>query len=105
MERERKTGADPAPSRPPAPLGRTASAVRPVQVRSLPITLGAFLKLAQAVATGGEGKNLVQGGGVVVNGQPEQRRHRRLLHGDVVVLPNGQAWRVQGPPTQAEPGP
>lgn len=58
-----------------------------------PIQLGAFLKVAGAVATGGEGKWLVQSSMVKVNGSVELRRGHRLADGDIVAL--GQAeYRV-----------
>ncbi|MDI3299660.1 MAG: RNA-binding S4 domain-containing protein [Bacillota bacterium] len=58
--------------------------MRRIRVESLPIELGAFLKLAGLVETGGEAKRLVQGGRVAVNGEPERRRGRKLAGGDRV---------------------
>lgn len=48
------------------------------------IRLGQLLKLAGLVDTGGEGKELVGAGEVRVNGEPEYRRGRRLVAGDIV---------------------
>ena len=48
------------------------------------IKLDQFLKLAQAVQTGGEAKYVIQTGLVRVNGQVETRRGRKLYDGDVV---------------------
>ncbi len=50
------------------------------------IRLGQFLKLAGLVATGGEAKRLIQGGGVLVNGEVETRRKRQLRPGDEVAV-------------------
>ena len=50
------------------------------------IKLDQFLKLAQIVQTGGEAKQLIQAGGVLVNGEVETRRGRKLRRGDVVVV-------------------
>jgi ribosome-associated protein len=58
-----------------------------------PVTLGAFLKLAGAVATGGLAKLVVQRGDVRVNGSVETRRGRHLASGDVVALA-GAEYRV-----------
>lgn len=58
-----------------------------------PITLGAFLKLAGAAATGGHAKLLIQEGGVRVNGEPETRRGRKLASGDVVTVA-GREFRL-----------
>jgi len=55
---------------------------------SLPsgITLGQALKAAALVGTGGEAKILVRSGEVLVNGEVETRRGRRLTEGDVVEV-------------------
>jgi ribosome-associated protein len=50
------------------------------------IKLDQFLKLAQVVQSGGEAKTLIQSGQVMVNGQVETRRGRKLRPGDVVVV-------------------
>lgn len=50
------------------------------------ITLGQALKAADLVGSGGEAKLLIQDGAVLVNGEPETRRGRRLEAGDVVEL-------------------
>jgi ribosome-associated protein len=48
------------------------------------IRLGQFLKLAELVDTGAEGKDLIAAGEVVVNDEVETRRGRQLVDGDVV---------------------
>jgi ribosome-associated protein len=58
-----------------------------------PITLGAFLKVCGAAATGGHGKLLVQQGEVAVNGRIEARRGRKLAAGDVVQV-GAEEYRV-----------
>ncbi len=50
------------------------------------ITLGQALKAANLVGSGGEAKVLVQAGEVLVNGEVETRRGRRLKEGDVVEV-------------------
>jgi ribosome-associated protein YbcJ (S4-like RNA binding protein) len=57
------------------------------------IKLDQFLKLAQAVATGGEAKALIQAGRVRVNQEVETRRGRKLRPGDVVEV-DGEALVV-----------
>jgi ribosome-associated protein len=49
-----------------------------------PISLGRFLKLAGLVDTGGDAKMLVGTGTVMVNGEVETRRGRKLWPGDTV---------------------
>ena len=50
------------------------------------ITLGQALKVASIAGTGGEAKILVQMGEVLVNGEVETRRGRKLREGDVVEV-------------------
>jgi len=49
-----------------------------------------LLKLAQVAATGGEAKQMVQRGRVMVNGAVERRRGRRLRPGDRVEVAGRQ---------------
>jgi ribosome-associated protein len=58
------------------------------------IKLDQFLKLVGAVQTGGEGKLIIQDGGVKVNGQVETRRGRKLISGDRVFI-MGETYRVE----------
>ncbi|WP_276356534.1 S4 domain-containing protein YaaA [Cohnella caldifontis] len=50
------------------------------------ITLGQLLKLADCIATGGEAKAFLQQTKVLVNGEPDNRRGRKLVPGDVVQV-------------------
>jgi ribosome-associated protein len=50
------------------------------------IKLDQFLKLAQIVHSGGEAKQLIRAGFVMVNGEVEMRRGRKLHPGDVVTI-------------------
>ena len=50
------------------------------------IKLDQFLKLEGMVSTGGEAKSLIQNEQVLVNGDIETRRGRKLQPGDVVEL-------------------
>ncbi|MFI5891686.1 RNA-binding S4 domain-containing protein [Actinoplanes sp. NPDC051513] len=50
------------------------------------IRLGQFLKLADLIETGGEGKVLIASGDVTVNGEVDVRRGRQLHSGDVVEI-------------------
>jgi ribosome-associated protein len=61
------------------------------------IKLDQFLKLAEIVQTGGEAKFLIRSGAVLVNGQVETRRGRKLRDGDVVVV-EGEELIVQVTP-------
>ena len=48
------------------------------------IRLGQLLKLANLVEQGSDAKEVLSSGLVSVNGQPETRRGRQLVRGDVV---------------------
>ena len=50
------------------------------------IKLDQFLKVQQIVMSGGEAKHLIQNGEVMVNGEEETRRGRKLHQGDVVTV-------------------
>ena len=50
------------------------------------ITLGQALKAANLVGSGGEAKDVIQEGRVLVNGEVETRRGRRLKEGDVIEV-------------------
>ena len=50
------------------------------------ITLDALLKAASLAASGGEAKLLIQQGGVLVNGEADLRRGRKVRAGDVVAV-------------------
>ncbi len=54
------------------------------------IRLGQFLKLCGAAESGADARRLLEEGEVEVNGEPEARRGRRLVAGDLVVVENPQ---------------
>jgi ribosome-associated protein len=67
--------------------------MREVSIGGDMIRLGQFLKLADLIDTGGEGKILIASGDVTVNGEVDLRRGRQLGPGDVVEV-LGRAARV-----------
>ena len=67
--------------------------VNEIPVRSEFIRLDAFLKLANAVETGGQAKVEVQGGHVRVNGETCLMRGKKLRAGDQVRFA-GQSYEV-----------
>ncbi len=58
------------------------------------IDLDQFLKLTGLVATGGEAKLMIQGGEVMVNGEVETRRRKKLRAGDEVIF-DGECYVVE----------
>lgn len=57
-----------------------------VSINSPSIRLDQFLKWAGIVATGGQAKEMIGEGLVLVNGQVEKRRSHALLPGDEVEV-------------------
>lgn len=57
-----------------------------VAISDSSIKLGQFLKLANLVESGSDAKALLAAGMVRVNGQPETRRGRQLVNGEVVSV-------------------
>jgi ribosome-associated protein len=66
---------------------------RDVAIRDESIRLGQLLKLADLVDHGADAKPLLMRGLVLVNGEVETRRGRRLVKGDVVTV-EGESVRV-----------
>jgi ribosome-associated protein len=62
-----------------------------------PLRLDQFLKLSGIAQTGGHAKMLIQTGEVLVNGEPELRRRRKLADGDLVQV-HGEEYRVDQSP-------
>ncbi len=58
--------------------------MREVTISGQMIRLGQLLKLVGLAASGAEAKALLGCGEVRVNGEPETRRGRQLLRGDIV---------------------
>ena len=60
--------------------------IQDVSIKDSEIRLGQFIKLANLVATGGEAKEAIATGIVTVTEEPEVRRGRTLISGDVVCV-------------------
>lgn len=60
--------------------------MKEIQIKDESIDLDQFLKLCGAADTGGQAKQLVREGVILVNGEVETRRGRRLLPGDTVTV-------------------
>ena len=58
------------------------------------IQLDQFLKLAGAVASGGEVKALLAEGMILRNDVPETARRRKLVPGDVITIDGEDIYRV-----------
>ncbi len=71
-------------------------------VRGDHITLGQLLKLAGVIGSGGEAKIYLSETAVMVNGEPEQRRGRKLRPGDRVQAPDTVPIRLIAPGEEGE---
>jgi ribosome-associated protein len=67
---------------------------RAVVVRAVPIELCQFLKFGGLTGTGGEAKQVISQGLVLLNGIVETRKRKKLLAGDRVTC-DGQTLVVQ----------
>jgi ribosome-associated protein len=59
-----------------------------IEIYTTYIKLSQFLKLANIIVNGGEGKILIQEGLIKVNGSIEYARGKKLFDGDVVEYEN-----------------
>ncbi|PBB05789.1 MULTISPECIES: S4 domain-containing protein YaaA [Salimicrobium] len=65
-----------------------------IEITTEQIQLGQFLKLANVAESGGMVKMLLSEFEVLVNGEPESRRGRKLRIGDVVEIEEFGAYEV-----------
>ncbi len=64
------------------------------------VRLDQFLKLCGIAGTGGQAKLLIQNGEVLVNGELETKRRRKLVGGDVVEF-EGNNYPVEYPVSES----
>lgn len=60
------------------------------------ITLGQFLKLSDCISTGGQAKFFLQETVIHVNGEPENRRGKKLVPHDIVNVEGFGQFEVVG---------
>lgn len=65
-----------------------------IKLRDEFIKLGQALKAANLVEDGVEAKYVIQDGEVLVNGEPDTRRGRKLYDGDVISY-HGEKVRIE----------
>ncbi len=58
------------------------------------IALGQFLKLADCISTGGQAKPFLQETKILINGEPDNRRGRKLYSGDRVEVEGCGTFQV-----------
>lgn len=79
---------------PPEDNRKDEQALKQISIQTEYIKLDQFLKLADCVSTGGMAKALLQEGQVRVNGEPEERRGRKLYPGDTVEVEDNGSFEV-----------
>lgn len=67
-----------------------------VHIQTPYITLGQLLKQGSVIQTGGQAKWYLQENEVLVNQEPDARRGRKLYPGDVVAIPDGERFVING---------
>jgi len=60
--------------------------MRVVEITSEPVELYKILKFEGMVASGGEAKQLISEGYVLVNGKVETRKRKKIVAGDTIVF-------------------
>jgi ribosome-associated protein len=68
--------------------------MRQVEIRGDLITLGQLLKLAGIIGSGGEARDYLAEAQVVVNGESEHRRGRKIHPGDVISVAGVEPMEV-----------
>jgi ribosome-associated protein len=68
-------------------------AIREVIIKSEPVELYKILKFEAMVSSGGVAKLAIESGDVMVNGEVETRKRKKMLSGDVIEF-NGERIRL-----------
>ncbi len=64
--------------------------IKNIKIESDYITLGQFLKVADIISSGGEAKAFLSANRVLVNGEKDDRRGRKLYKDDIVEIDRKQ---------------
>ncbi len=62
--------------------------MRKVQITKEPVELYKILKFEGLASSGGEAKSVIDNGQVVVNGEVETRKRKKIMSGDVIEYMN-----------------
>ena len=60
--------------------------LKTLQIKDEYITLGQFIKVMDLISSGGEAKSFLLNNEVIINGEKDSRRGRKLYKGDLVVV-------------------
>lgn len=64
--------------------------MKDIEINAEPIALYQILKLEALVSSGGEAKMAIDDGRVLVNGEVETRRRKKIIAGDIVEFEKQQ---------------
>ena len=64
--------------------------IKNIQIDSEFITLGQFLKVADIISSGGEAKSFLAENMILINGEEDRRRGRKLYKDDIVEIDRKQ---------------
>ena len=73
-----------------------------VHIQTPFITLGRLLKEESIISTGGQAKWYLRENTVLVNQEPDDRRGRKLYPGDIVAVPSGERFVINGMGAEAD---
>lgn len=65
-----------------------------IKIQTEYIKLGQFLKFSGIITNGGEAKNLLEEGLILVNNKVELARGKKLFPGDTVVF-DGEEYKIE----------
>jgi ribosome-associated protein len=68
--------------------------LKDIQIDTEFVTLGQFLKMTDAISSGGMSRWFLSENDVLVNSEVEQRRGRKLRNGDLVNIPGSGQFRI-----------
>ena len=64
--------------------------IKDIKIRDEFITLGQFIKVVDLISSGGEAKAYLLNTEVLINGEKDSRRGRKLYKGDLVIIHENQ---------------
>ena len=60
--------------------------MREVEITTEPVELYKILKFEGLVSSGGEAKQVIAGGQVLLNGETETRKRKKIVSGDIITV-------------------
>jgi len=67
--------------------------MKEIEINKEPVELYKLLKFESIVSSGGEAKHVIAEGYVLVNGEVETRKRKKMLSGDIVEF-NGETFKL-----------